>query len=122
VTLFANANPGGARSVAFSVGGVSVPVRQLDGAACGGSSSCVVRVLPHLAFGGQWATGLSAVSSGTAPGGFSVSFYGDTGASLVLPFTGGLGNLSTLTDTVAPGGMKYYAISRVGRSSRRTIL
>jgi hypothetical protein len=110
VTLFAYTNPGGARSVAFSVGGVSVPVRQLDGAACGGSSSCGVQILPQLAFGGQWTTGLSAVSSGTAPSSFSVSFYGDAGASLVLPFTGGLGNLSTLTDTVAPGGMKYYEV------------
>jgi hypothetical protein len=102
------AGSGGARSASFSVGGVSVPVRQLDAAACGGSPTCVVRPLPHLAFGGQWTTGLSAIGSGTAADGFSMSFYGDTGASLALPFTGGLGNLSTLTGVVSPGGMMYY--------------
>lgn len=102
------ASSGGAQSASFSVGGVSVPVRQLDAAACGGSPTCAVRSLPHLAFGGQWTTGLSAIGSGTATGSFSVSFYGDAGASLALPFTGGLGNLSTLTDTVPAGGMRYY--------------
>jgi hypothetical protein len=91
----------------LSVGGVSVPVRQLDGAACGGSSSCGVRALPHLAFGGQWTAELAAISSGTA-GNFSVSFYGDAGTSLALPFTGGLGSLSTFTDTVPSGGVRYY--------------
>lgn len=108
VTLVAGGNSGGARSAALLVGGVAVPVRQLDGAACGGSSSCAVRALPHLAVGGQWTTGLSAISSENVAGTFSVSFYGDTGTSLALPFTGGLGNLSTLTGTVSPGGMRYY--------------
>jgi hypothetical protein len=108
VSLFAFTNYGGARSASFSVGGVSVPVRQLDAAACGGSPTCVVRSLPHLAFGGQWTTGLSAIGSGTVAGSFSASFYGDAGTSLALPFTGGLGNLSTLTSTVSPGGMRYY--------------
>jgi beta-lactamase superfamily II metal-dependent hydrolase len=108
LTLVAGANAGGARSASLSVGGVSVPVRQLDVAACGGSSSCVLRALPHVAFGGEWTTGLSAISSGTVPGSFSVSFYGNAGTSLALPFKGGLGNLSTLTDTVPAGGLKYY--------------
>jgi hypothetical protein len=97
----------------LSVGGVSVPVRQLDGAACGGSSSCGVRALPHLAFGGQWTAELAAISSGTA-GNFSVSFYGDAGTSLALPFTGALGSLSTLTDTVPPGGIRYYEAENPG--------
>jgi hypothetical protein len=92
----------------LSVGGVSVPVRQLGAAACGGSSSCILRALPHLAFGGPWTTGLSAINSGTTAGNISMSFYGDAGTSLALPFTGGLGNLSTLTDTVSAGGMRYY--------------
>jgi hypothetical protein len=108
VTLVAGVNSGGAQSASFSVGGVSVPVRQLDAASCGGSPTCVVRPLPHLAFGGQWTTGLSAIGSGTAAGDFSVSFYGDTGASLALPFTGGLGNLSTLIGAVSPGGLMSY--------------
>ena len=37
-----------------------------------------------------------------------MSFYGDAGTSLALPFTGGLGSLSTLTDTVPSGGIRYY--------------
>jgi hypothetical protein len=106
VTLTASA--GGPRSGSLSVGGVTVPVRQLDGSACGGSASCALRALPHMAFGGQWTSGLSAISSGAATGSFSASFYGDTGAALALPFTGGLGNLSTLTTTVPTQGMKYY--------------
>ncbi len=108
VTLVAGVNYGGTQSASLSVGGVSVPLRQLDTAACGGSSSCAVRALTHLAFGGQWTTALSTTSSGTAAGSFSVSFYGDEGTSLALPFTGGLGSLRTLTGTVPAGGLKYY--------------
>ena len=108
VALVAVVNYGGAQSTSLSIAGVSVPIRQLDAAACGGSSSCVLRALPHLAFGGEWTTGLSAISSGTVAGSFSVSFYGNAGTSLALPFTGGLGNLNTLTDTVPPGGIRYY--------------
>jgi hypothetical protein len=108
VTLLAEANPGGLRTGTVTVAGVSVPIRQLDGAACGGSSSCALRALPHLAYGGQWTTALSAISSGAAAASFSASFYGDAGTSLALPFTGGLGNLSTLTGAVPAGGMRYY--------------
>ncbi len=108
VSLVASNNSGGSRTGVFTVGGVSVPIRQPDAAACGGSSSCIVRSLPHLAFGGEWTTGLSAISSGTAAGSYSVSFYGDNGASVALPFTGGLGNLSTLSDSVPAQGLKYY--------------
>jgi subtilisin family serine protease len=107
VTLAADANSGGVRSASLSVGGVSVPVRQLDAAACGGASTCALRALPHLAYGGQWTTALSAVSSGTAAASFSASFYGDAGTNLALPFTG-LGNLSTLTGTVPAGGLRHY--------------
>jgi hypothetical protein len=108
VTLLSYANSGAARLASLTVGGVSVPIRQLDGSACGGSSSCALRALPHLAYGGQWTTALSAISSGTAAASFSASFYGDAGTSLALPFTGSLGNLSTLTGTVPAGGLKYY--------------
>jgi sugar lactone lactonase YvrE len=108
VNLVANANAGGSRTGLVAVGSVSVPIRQVDAAACGGSSSCVVRSLPHLAFGGEWTTVLSAVSSGTGEGSYSISFYGDNGASVALPFTGWLGNLSRLTDSVPAQGMQYY--------------
>jgi hypothetical protein len=98
--LVAGANSGGVRWASPSVGGVSAPIRQMDGAACGGSSSCVVRALPHLAFGGRWTTGLSTTNSGTVASTFSASFYSDAGASLALLFAGGLGNLSTLMISV----------------------
>ena len=108
VNLVAGNNPGGWRTAAFTVGGLSVPVRQLDATACSGSSSCIVRSLPHLAFGEDWTTGLSAVSTGTGAGSFSINFYGNSGASVTLPFTDGRGNLSTLSDSVPNQGMKYY--------------
>ena len=107
VSLTAANNPNGARSASVAVAGVSVPVRQFDSSVCGGSGSCVARALPHLAAGGEWTTSLFAISSGTASGNFSISFYGDDGLSLALPFTGG-GNLSTLSDSVPAQGRKDY--------------
>ena len=107
VSLTAAYNPGGARSASISIGGVSVPVRQFDSSVCGGSSSCVAWALPHVAAGGEWTTSLFAVSSSTAAATFSVSFYGDNGSSIALPFTGG-GNLSALTDSVPAQGRKDY--------------
>ena len=65
------------------------------------------RALPHLAAGGEWTTSLFAVSSGTTVGNFSVSFYGDDGSSMALPFTGE-GNLSALSDSVPAQGRKDY--------------
>ncbi len=111
VTLIASYNPDGPRAASVTVGGVSVPVRQLDSSACAGSTSCTTRVLTHVAFGGQWTTDLVAISSGTSPGSFSISFHGDSGAVVPLPFSGGLGNLSTLTDTVPAQGRKDYEAS-----------
>ncbi len=111
VMLVASSNPYGARAASVSTGGVSVPVRQFDSSACGGSSSCVTRALPHVAFGGEWTTGLFAVSTGAQTGSFAVSFLSDTGSSLSLPFTGGLGNLNVLTDSVSAQGRKDYEAS-----------
>jgi hypothetical protein len=88
-----------------------VPVRQLDSSACAGSSPCVTRALPHLAFGGEWTTDLFAISSGKNAGNLSVSFYGDNGSAVALPFTGGLGNLSTLAGSVPAQGRKDYEAS-----------
>ena len=108
VTLVATASSGAPRTSIFSVGGVSVPVRQLDSSACAGSASCTTEVLTHVAFGGQWTTDLVAISSEANAGSFSVGFHGDSGAAIALPFTGGLGDLSTLADTVPTQGRKDY--------------
>jgi hypothetical protein len=105
-TVTLAASPGVARTALVSVAGVSVPVRQLESSACAGSVSCTVRVLTHVAFGGQWTTDLVALSSETNPGSFYVSFFGDTGAAVALPFT--VGDLSTLTGTVPAQGRKDY--------------
>jgi hypothetical protein len=85
-----------------------VPVRQLDSLACAASASCTTEVLTHVAFGGQWTTDLVALSSEPNAGNFSVGFHGDSGAAVALPFMGGLGDLSTLTDTVPAQGRKDY--------------
>jgi hypothetical protein len=61
-----------------------------------------------VAFGGEWTTNLFAVSSKTNGGSLSVGFYGDSGSSVLLPFTGGLGDLNTLTDSVPAQGRKDY--------------
>jgi hypothetical protein len=111
VTLTATASSGMPRTSIFSVGGVSVPVRQLDASACGGSTACMSRVLTHVAFGGEWTTGLVAIGSEPSVGNFSVGFHGDSGAAVALPFTGGLGSLSTIADTVPAQGRKDYEAS-----------
>ena len=108
ITLVAGSNTAGARVGSVSVGGVSVPIRQTDSSACGGSAWCVTRVLPHLAFGNEWTTALFATNSDTQAQPFSVAFYGYDGSSQALPFGGGLGNLSTLSGSVPAQGANYY--------------
>jgi sugar lactone lactonase YvrE len=107
VSLVAANNPAGTRSASISIGGVSVPIRQFDTSACGGSGSCTVRALPHIAAGADWATALFAANLGMVAASFSVDFYGDDGSSLALPFAGG-GNLSTLNDSVPAQGRRDY--------------
>jgi hypothetical protein len=118
VTLTAAASSGAARSALLSVGGVSVPVRQLDSSACAGSASCTMRALTHVAYGGGWTTDLVAIGSGANASSYSVGFHGDSGAAVALPFTGGLGDLSTLTDTVPAQGRKDYAAANPALSDQ----
>ncbi len=110
VSLVAGINPGASRTAVFTVGGVSVPVRQFDSSVCP-LGSCRLRPLPHVAFGGEWTTGLFAIVSGTHAGDLSIAFYSDSGSPVALPFTGGLGNLNTLTDSVPAQGRKDYEAS-----------
>jgi hypothetical protein len=41
----------------------------------------------------------------------SIAFYGDNGSPVALPFTGGQGNLTTLTDSVTAQGRTDYEAS-----------
>ena len=101
-TLLASSNSGAARVGTFSVAGVSVPIRQTNASACGGSTSCVMRVLPHLAFGNEWTTGLFALNSDSQTQPFTVAFYGNDGSSLTNP--------ATLTVSVPARGTNYGEI------------
>lgn len=111
VRVVARDNPGGTRIGVFTVGGVSVPVRQFDSSACRAGTGCLIRPVPHVAFGGVWTTDLFAVSYATHAGDLSIAFYDDSGSPMAVPFTGGLGKLNTLTDTVPALGRKDYEAS-----------
>jgi hypothetical protein len=114
ITLLADSNTGAARTGTLSLGVVSVTIRQTDSSACGGSVSCAIRALPHLAFGNEWTTGLFATNSDTQAQQFSIAFYGADGSSQSLPFEGGLGNLSALSDSVPAQGAYYYEAADTG--------
>ncbi|MCL6543597.1 MAG: S8 family serine peptidase [Bryobacteraceae bacterium] len=108
VTLSIAPNAGAARMAAIDVAGLTVPVRQLDAGACGGSSTCRLVALPHLAFGQGWTTSLTVANGRSSTTEFSVSFFGDSGAPASMPFTGGVGARSVLNATVAAGGLRFY--------------
>ncbi len=107
VKLVATNNTGGPRDAVFTLAGVSVWVRQFDPPACG-VGFCSIRPLPHVAFGSEWTTDFFAVNPETHTADWSISFYDDSGSPVALPFTGGLGSLNTLTDTVPAQGRKDY--------------
>jgi len=108
VALSIAPNAGAARTAGISVASLTVPVRQLDAGACGGSSTCRLVALPHLAFGQGWTTSLTVANARSSTTEFSVSFFGGSGAPASLPFTGGVGPRSVLNATVAAGGLRYY--------------
>jgi hypothetical protein len=105
--LEATNNPGGPRDAVFTVAGVSVWVRQFDSAACG-VGFCSIRPVPHVAFGSEWTTDFFAVNPETDAHTWSIAFYDDSGSPVALPFTGGLGNLDMLTDSIPAQGRKDY--------------
>lgn len=108
VALTVAPNAGAARTAGIRVESLTVPVRQLDAGACGGSSTCRLVALPHLAFGQGWTTTLTVANGKASTAEFSVSFFGDSGAPAALPFTGGVGSRSVLNANVAAGGLRYY--------------
>jgi hypothetical protein len=94
----------------LTVGGVLVPVRQFDSSVCP-QSHCLIRPIPHIALGGEWTTDLFAIMTGTYAGDLFLAVYDDNGSPIALPFTGGQGNLNTLTDSVPAQGRKDYEVS-----------
>jgi hypothetical protein len=61
--------------------------------------------LPHLAAGDVWTTGFYVLNTGNRPASYSISFYGDSGSPISLPFSGG--SASTLQGTLPARGMTY---------------
>jgi len=110
VTVVAGDNPGPARIGAFTVAGVSVPVRQLDSSACPEGTGCLIRPLPHIAFGGVWTTEIFAVSWAKRESDLSIAFYSDDGSPVAVPLTGGFGRVNTLTDNIPALGRRDYEV------------
>jgi hypothetical protein len=65
-------------------------------------------VLPHFAVGGSFATDFYIVNCGFSPANFSISFYGDNGSPVAVPY--GSASVTTLSDTVPAGGSEYYEV------------
>jgi len=64
--------------------------------------------IPHFAVGDVWTTGFFVINNGPLTGNFNMRFITDSGSSVAIPFTGGLGAISSLSDSIPPNGIKYY--------------
>jgi hypothetical protein len=65
--------------------------------------------LPQFSVGAGFVTDFYVVNSATnTNANFSITFYDDQGNPVVLPFANGVGNLSTLSGTIAAGGSGFY--------------
>jgi pseudomonalisin len=71
------------------------------------SNSGGTEVLPQFAVGASFVTDFYVVNSGANAARFSISFHDDNGNPVALPFAG-LGNLSTLSESIPAGGAGYY--------------
>ena len=67
--------------------------------------------IPHIAVGDVWTTGFFVMNSSSQNRSFFMRFYNDSGNNVSIPFTGVLGTISLLTDTIPAQGMKYYEAS-----------
>jgi len=54
--------------------------------AISGPSSSRLGVLSHIAFGGDWSTGVTLMNNAPQPVPFRINFYADSGSPLSLPF------------------------------------
>ena len=69
--------------------------------------------LPHIAVGGTYVTGITAVNTGSVTQNVAMNFYGDNGKPLAIP-VGGYGTVSTVTLSVPPGGETYVEAGTSG--------
>jgi hypothetical protein len=81
----------------------SLPVIPLPVTSSGGAS-----VLPDFAVGDGFVTDFYVVNTGSSAANFSITFYNGSGNQVALPFTDGLGNLSTLSGSIPAGGAAFY--------------
>ncbi|HEV2202428.1 MAG TPA: hypothetical protein VGR73_21635 [Bryobacteraceae bacterium] len=65
--------------------------------------------LPDLVFGDIWTTGILAINTANQSANYEANFFGDSGASVPLPFGGVPGD--TLSGTLAPLGSAYSEAS-----------
>jgi hypothetical protein len=72
------------------------------------SAPASTAVLPQFAVGGGFVTDFYVVNSSISNAAFSISFFDDSGSAVVLPFANGVGNLSTLSGSIPPGGSAFY--------------
>lgn len=84
----------------------SLPV-VTNAASAGGSAQ--TGALAEIAAGGSYTTGIFVLNTGTAAASFSIQFYDNDGATLVLPFSAG--SASTISGTVPAEGSAYYEAS-----------
>src|SRR5262249_45122842 len=69
-------------------------------------------ILPQLAFGGGWYTGLYFTNTTASPLTFTLNFIGDDGSPLTVPSLGG----SSVTKTLAARGTALIEAPNVGSS------
>jgi hypothetical protein len=63
------------------------------------------QIIPHVANGGGWSSSILLVNNSTTPQQFTISFFADGGAALILPL-GADGKVSSVIDTIPPGGQR----------------
>jgi len=64
-------------------------------------------VIPQFGVGASFVTDFYVINSGGSSARFSIAFHDDNGNPVSLPFVG-LGNLSTLANSIPPGGSGFY--------------
>ena len=81
-----------------------------DQVALNASSGAITQILPQLAFGGGWYTGLYFTNITSTPVSFTVSFIGDDGNPLTIPALGA----SSMTVNLAARGTALTEIPNAG--------
>jgi hypothetical protein len=74
------------------------------------AGSSVTSTAAHFAVGGSYTTGFFVINTGANTANFALTFRDDSGNPVALPVAGA-GSVSTLSGSVAAGGMQYYEAS-----------